>query len=123
MGYENRQFLKVLIENLYGLYYKADFNPTVERFMVQQEFCKKCNQKGDCKEVYRMLGNAEGPPVVAKVCLAFLLPLVVFIVSLGVCDRILAGEIENAHVLSAVCFLSALLVTFTCIIVTKVIGR
>lgn len=91
--------------------------------MVQQEFCQRCNQKDDCQKVYRILGNTEGPPVAAKVCLAFLVPLVVFIVSLGVCERLLNGQIENVHVLSAVSLLSALLVTFACILITRVIRR
>ena len=91
--------------------------------MVKQEFCQNCNQKDDCQKVYRMLGNAEGPPVAAKVFLAFLLPLVVFIVSLGAFERILTGVIDNVHVLAAISFLLAVLVTFACILITRVIRR
>jgi hypothetical protein len=91
--------------------------------MVSKEFCHTCKQKTGCQQVYRQLGDAEGPPVGAKVCLAFLVPLVVFIVSLGICERILNGQIKNVHILSVISLLLALLVTFTCILITRVVRR
>ena len=50
---------------------------------TQQELCQQCNQRQDCGQVYEQLGKIEGPSVVKKVVLAFLLPLVVFVASLG----------------------------------------
>ena len=91
--------------------------------MVQQEFCQTCEQKNDCRKVYRELGNVEGPPVAAKVVLAFLLPLLVFIVSLGAFEEILTGSIDKSNVSTVVSLLLALLVTFTCIWIVKMVRR
>ena len=91
--------------------------------MVRKESCQTCKQKSDCTNVYRELGNAEGPPVTTKIVLAFLLPLVVFIVSLGVCERMFAAALSGGSVLTLVSFLMALLVTLTCIVMIKIIRR
>lgn len=91
--------------------------------MAQKEFCQVCRQKHDCRKVYRQLGSAEGPPVTAKVVLAFLLPLVVFIACLGGAERMLAGIINEGAVLTAVSVLLALLVTFACIVMIKKIRK
>ena len=91
--------------------------------MVQEEFCHICKQKDDCRKVYRTLGNAESPPVTAKVVLAFLLPLLVFIASLGVSEKMLTRAIDTAYILTAVSILVALCVTFACIVLTWMIRR
>ena len=87
--------------------------------MAGKECCHTCKQKGDCRQVYRQLGDVEGPSVAAKVLLAFLLPLVVFIVALAVFERMLAGVIANSRVLAAVSLLPALWATFACIVITR----
>ncbi len=103
--------------------------------MVQQEFCHNCRQKHDCREVYRRLDNSTCPSVVTKTIVAFLLPLVVFIVSLFVFDKIFSaaggnllfsqnGDPVNAQKLqTAVGFLVALLVTSVCVFVTRAINK
>lgn len=91
--------------------------------MVYQEFCRDCEQKHNCQEVYRQLGKAKGPSVVCKAVAAFLLPIVVFIVSLIAFDKILAGITDTKGQRTLFSFLLALAVTFGCILVIKVIGR
>jgi len=91
--------------------------------MGQQKLCQECNQKHDCQKIYQQLGNVEGPSVVIKVIFAFLLPLVVFIVSLTVSERILAKAISTEQVQTAVSLLLALLATFVCILITRVANR
>jgi DMSO/TMAO reductase YedYZ heme-binding membrane subunit len=91
--------------------------------MVQQEFCQICPQKDDCRKVYRKLGNTKGPPVTAKVVLAFLLPLLIFIVSLGTSERILTKVIDTDYVLTAISLLLSLLVTFACIVLIRILRR
>ncbi len=91
--------------------------------MDEQEFCHTCKQKNDCRNVYRKLGNTESPPVTSKVILAFLLPLLVFIVSLGISERILTSVINAGHILAALSFLLALLFTFACIVLTRMIRK
>ncbi|MHC4299501.1 MAG: hypothetical protein ACYS7Y_19660 [Planctomycetota bacterium] len=89
----------------------------------QQELCGKCNQRHDCGKVYEQLGNTEGPSIVTKVVLAFLLPLVVFTISLAIFERVFSGVISAGQIQSALSFISALLLTFICILLTKVINR
>jgi len=87
--------------------------------MAEQDFCHTCNQKHDCQKVYEHLGNIEGSSLVVKVLLAFLLPLVVFIVSLAIFERILAGAVNSGAARTVVSFLLALLATFVCILITR----
>ena len=89
--------------------------------MSEQESCRYCRQKHDCREVYRQLGKAEGPSVVSKVVAAFLVPLVVFIVSLAVFEQILAEVVHPGALQTGISFLLALSVTFVCILVIKVV--
>ena len=91
--------------------------------MVQQDWCRQCNQRQDCGKVYEQLGRIEGPSVLKKVILAFLLPLVVFVVSLAVFEKAFAGVISAGPGRSALSFAAALLVTFLCIIMTRVIVK
>ncbi len=69
------------------------------------------------------MGKMEGPSVVVKVILAFLLPLVVFVLCLAVLEKVLAGAISTEHVRTAVSFLLALLPTFACMLIARAISR
>ncbi|MFC1793607.1 hypothetical protein ACFL3Q_08485 [Planctomycetota bacterium] len=89
--------------------------------MVSQRFCQDCIQKHDCRSVYEQLGNSSGASVALKAILAFLLPLIVFIVSLAVSERVLAGAISIEGLQIALSFLIALLVTFVCVFITRII--
>ena len=89
--------------------------------MVEQEFCQRCQQKDDCWKVYRKMGNTESPSVTATVVLAFLLPLLIFIVSLGTSERILTKVIDTDYMLTAMSLLLSLLVTFACIVLTRIL--
>lgn len=91
--------------------------------MVSQRFCQDCIQKHDCRSVYEKMGNASGPSVVHKAILAFLLPLIVFIVSLTVSERVLTSAINAEQVQMALSLLLALLATFICILITRAINK
>lgn len=91
--------------------------------MAEQKFCENCTQKHDCQKVYQQLGDIEGPSVVIKVIVAFLLPLVVFIVSLAVFQESFGNAISSKRMQTALSLLSALLVTFVCILTVRVINR
>ena len=91
--------------------------------MASQRFCRDCIQEHDCKRVYEQLGDSPCPSVALKAILAFLLPLIVLIVSLAVFERVLAGAINNGRVQTALNLLLALLATFVCILITRVINR
>jgi len=91
--------------------------------MSEQEFCDNCNQKHNCGSIYHQLGNIKGPSVVAKVVIAFLLPLLVFIISLAIFEEIFVKTINNQLIQTALSMVSALLVTFSCILIVKVINK
>ncbi len=91
--------------------------------MAQEKFCQECNQRHGCRDVYQQLGKAEGPSVVFKVVVAFLLPLMVFIAVLAASEKILAKTINSKESQTALSFLLALFVTSVCILIIKVIYR
>jgi len=91
--------------------------------MASQRFCQDCIQKHDCKRIYEQLGDSPGPSVALKVILAFLLPLMVFIVSLAVFERVLAGAIDTGRMQTILSFVLALLTTFVCVLITRVISK
>ena len=91
--------------------------------MAPQRFCKDCIQKHDCKRIYEQLGDSVGPSVTLNVILAFLLPLVVFIVSLAVFERVLADTADTTRIQTDISFVLALPATFICILITRVIRK
>ena len=91
--------------------------------MASKRFCQDCIQKHDCKRIYEQLGDSPGPSVALKAILAFLLPLMVFIVSLAVFKRVLAGAIATEQMQTALSFVLTLLATFICVLITRVIKK
>jgi hypothetical protein len=85
--------------------------------MSDQNFCRNCYQKHDCQEKYRQLGEIKSPPITLKIIVAFLLPLLVFIVSLAVFETFFSKAMNT----EALSLLAALLMTAACILVTKAI--
>jgi predicted membrane channel-forming protein YqfA (hemolysin III family) len=69
------------------------------------------------------LGNVKGPSVVSKVIVAFLLPVVVFIVSLAVFERIFTRVVNAKELQTVLSFLMAMLMTFICILIVQAINR
>ena len=59
--------------------------------MNGQEKCEGCRQRRDCREIYDKLGGADGVSVTLSVVIAFLAPIVVFVVCLAAFERVLGG--------------------------------
>jgi hypothetical protein len=91
--------------------------------MDQQEHCHGCTQKSRCQEVYEKMGNIQGGSIVLKVMSAFLLPILVFIGCLAAFEGILSKMRTSQEVQTWVGLLLALLVTFVCILITRVLNR
>jgi len=89
--------------------------------MDQQDLCRQCNQRDDCEKVYEQLGKSDGPPVVRKVFVAFLMPLIVFTVSLAIFEKTFSAWLNNGQFQSVLSFVSAFLLTFACMLITKLI--
>jgi len=91
--------------------------------MESQRSCQDCIQKHNCQRIYEQLGDSPCESVTLKVILAFLLPLIVFIVSLAVSGRVLSKAINIEGLQMALSFLLALLVTFICVFITRIINK
>ena len=91
--------------------------------MAEQKICEDCKQKHDCQEIYQQLGDVQGPSVAVKVIVAFLLPLVVFIVTLAIFDKILSGFEMTADLQTVFSVAASLLITFICILIVRVVNR
>ena len=72
--------------------------------------CSGCSQKDHCGEAFAKLGKAKGPNVAWKAIGAFLMPILVFILSLATADKILRNQFEG-KMLTVISFLTALGVT------------
>jgi hypothetical protein len=92
---------------------------TGSNHIAKQDFCQNCAEQHRCQEVYERLGRAQGPSVVPKVLAAFLLPLVVFIVSLAAFERIIATVVARKGLQTALGAVFALFATFICVVVTR----
>lgn len=104
--------------------------------MIQKEFCQNCHLKHDCREIYRQLGHAACPSVVRKVIVAFLLPPLVFIISLAFFDNFFAGAWSKildfsqdgnssnmVELKTAVNFLMAMFTTSISVLLLKVLNK
>jgi uncharacterized membrane protein (DUF485 family) len=91
--------------------------------MESQRFCQDCIQKHDCKRIYEQLGDSSCESVTLKVILVFLLPLIVFIVSLAVFGRVLAGAINIEGLNIILSFVLALIVTFIYVYIIRVFNK
>jgi len=91
--------------------------------MAEEKFCQGCHQKHRCQEVYEHLSTMEGSPVVLKVILAFLLPIVVFIGSLAAFEEILAKVIHSKELQTVIGLLLALVVSSAFVFIIRVINR
>jgi len=91
--------------------------------MGDEQFCKRCSQRHDCREVYGKLGNAEGPSLTLTVVVAFLVPILVFIVSLGVLEKGLGVVMEKAALRTAASLSGAVIVTLAWILTARAIDR
>ncbi len=89
--------------------------------MDKKESCQGCEEKDDCKLIYKELGQREGPSVVYMVLTAFLLPIVVFIISLLLFENLLSEAIEIEGYRTGLSFFLALGVTSIAIFAVKLL--
>lgn len=70
----------------------------VEKRTAQSDRCEGCGLKSRCQEAYERLGCVEGPSVTRDVTTAFLLPIVAFVVFLGVFGWLLRDVVAKPYV-------------------------
>jgi hypothetical protein len=92
----------------------ADYNPRFPRVVVktmeQPQTCKGCEQAHTCAKVHERLGKADGPSVILKAVVAFLLPIAVFAGVLVASGQILKGIVAPRYE-TPIAFVIALTVT------------
>jgi len=91
--------------------------------MNGQKKCEGCRQRHDCREVYGKLGEADGASVTLSVVIAFLSPIVVFVVCLAAVER--AAGLFTARVVLRTTFgvVSAVAATLAWILVAARINK
>ena len=61
--------------------------------------------------MYQKLGAAKGPSVLGKCLIAFVLPIILFVLSLAAMDRFLRGPFENQDLRMLAGILPALIIS------------
>lgn len=91
--------------------------------MEQHKSCQDCYQKHDCQKVYEQLGHSDGSSIALRVVIAFLLPIVIFIIFLAISDKIFSGIDINERFRTVLSFLLSLLVTFIYLLFAKFLDK
>lgn len=87
--------------------------------MDDQDICQGCGEKNRCEQVYRALSRKKGPSVLARVTVAFLLPLLVFIGALTISQKIIVEYVDTQHWQTMISFVIAMTVTGICVVSIK----
>ena len=95
----------------------------VAKTMHEQESCQGCDQEHNCQKVYEKLGSIGGSSVALKAVVAFLLPIVVFIVSLVIFEKILPRLDIGAGLQTVFGVAASLLVTSVLVLIVDRIYR
>ena len=90
---------------------------------MASKFNRMCGSCFGCAEIYRLLGQSKGPPVALKVIIAFLAPLVIFIIAAVVAEKIFNGRISSGPLKILVVFLTAFLTTAVYIGIVRLIVK
>ena len=89
--------------------------------MSQPKNCDSCSHKHSCSDVYEHLGKTKGPGIGFKAFGAFFVPIVIFIISLTVFERLSADIAVSEKFKTAISFLLSLLMTTLIMLVIKLI--
>jgi len=90
--------------------------------MDKQDFCHSCGHKDSCQEIYSKLGNEKGPSVLAAVLAAFLLPVLVFIVSLAAVKYAIARLVSGEELQTGLSVAAASVVAFLSVLAVRAAG-
>ena len=85
--------------------------------------CSGCPEQGNCGEVYKKLGSIEGGSVLAGVFAAFLVPMLVFILSTAFFFAVLSRVVGYRAVLTVLVLLPAVFLTILSIFFGRMLIR
>ena len=63
--------------------------------MIEDKECANCGSRKNCGAIYKKMGEYQGPSVLVKVFLAFILPLLVFIGSLILFEKVFLSSVRD----------------------------
>jgi hypothetical protein len=81
--------------------------------------CSGCVDSDRCQAAYENAGKVKGPPVAGKVFLVFLLPIIIFIITLGLSEKYINGISKNQDFKTAIGVLLALSASLIYIFVVR----
>ena len=90
---------------------------------MSQEGCGSCCQRHDCGGIYGKLGRSEGPSVTLRVVIAFLSPILVFILSLAAAEKAVGLFGGRAELRTGLGLFAALGATFLWIFGASLLDR
>ncbi|MBN2020854.1 MAG: hypothetical protein JW749_11595 [Sedimentisphaerales bacterium] len=91
--------------------------------MAQNNHCDRCSERSSCREAFRQSGNVQGKSIVPSVLLAFVLPLLIFVVVLAVSLEILAKYVESVGFRTAFSLLPAIFASVVFVVIVKTAGK
>jgi len=91
--------------------------------MTDQKNCEGCGQRHACGEIYGKLGGADGPSITLSVVIAFLSPILVFILCLAGVEKAVGSLVETAELRTGLGLFTAVAATFLWILAARVIHR
>jgi len=87
--------------------------------MAKEKNCEQCKQRHKCVDVFCALGESTSPSITLKVIQAFLLPIVVLLVSLAAGEHIFKGYISQESLRTVIVALFALAITAAAVLIIK----
>ena len=90
--------------------------------MSENDNCSGCPQHHDCKSMYQALGNAQGSYVAVRSIAAFLVPILIFALSLAVFDKLLESAITGTNARTIISVILSLLVCSVYVIAFRLIS-
>lgn len=87
--------------------------------MSEESVCPNCVHSETCQTVYQRLGEQSGASVAPAAFGAFVLPLIIFIVSLAAGQKVLSIFLQNRTVVILAALLLALSISFAAVLLTR----
>lgn len=85
----------------------------------EEKNCQGCRYRYTCEEVYNKLGHSRAGPVTSKIVLAFLLPLIIFIATIALFERIFSRALNTEWLAIVLSLFSAFLITLVLTLIIK----
>jgi hypothetical protein len=77
-----------------SFYYKLSFSSSAQIMNTKPPECSGCQHENKCEDVYRCLGESDAPPIAGKIVLAFIVPMLLFVLALAASDHLLSSVVH-----------------------------